>query len=306
MEQDQVRQAVADWLETYRPRAIPDPDWDASGLREFVAHQIVRLDPPSVGQAQKRALELAQIGYWCLKQGMDLDVEDVLDPDTVERYCLVGLKGDPSAGDYRSRLRRLGRALTIRAPWEPAPEPLKRRSLAPPYMPVEVGRLKRDADRQATELRERAFQVLLALGLGAGLDGRWTGQVRGSDVRASSGVILIDVPDPCARPVPVLAEWEDEVSRLAIQAGPGLLLGGEPNKNLVSNRINQLELGKDSPALASNRLRSTWLLAHIELGTRLPELAAAAGMQGVTALSDLLPLATLLGDPAAWRALRGR
>jgi hypothetical protein len=41
------------------------------------------------------------------------------------------------------------------------------------------------------------------------------------------------------------------------------------------------------------------------MGTRLPELARAAGLQGVTVLSDLLAFVPALGEDEALAVLRG-
>jgi hypothetical protein len=46
-------------------------------------------------------------------------------------------------------------------------------------------------------------------------------------------------------------------------------------------------------------------VSHLALGTRLPELARAAGLQGVTVLSDLLEFVPALPDDEALAALRG-
>jgi hypothetical protein len=52
-------------------------------------------------------------------------------------------------------------------------------------------------------------------------------------------------------------------------------------------------------------MRSTWLLVHLALGTRLPELARAAGLEGVTVLSDLLRFVPRLDEAEAADMLRG-
>jgi hypothetical protein len=41
------------------------------------------------------------------------------------------------------------------------------------------------------------------------------------------------------------------------------------------------------------------------MGTRLPELARAAGLHGVTVLSDLLVFVPALEEDEAWAMLRG-
>ncbi len=60
------------------------------------------------------------------------------------------------------------------------------------------------------------------------------------------------------------------------------------------------------PKLSASRLRSTWLVTHLAMGTRLPELARAAGLQGVTVLSDLLPFVPAIDEATAVEMLRGR
>jgi hypothetical protein len=59
------------------------------------------------------------------------------------------------------------------------------------------------------------------------------------------------------------------------------------------------------PKFSASRLRSTWLVTHIAMGTRLPELARAAGLRGVTVLSDLLEFVPALKDEEAQAVLRG-
>lgn len=302
-ERDQVRRDVAEWLADYQPYGIPPAEWADAGLRAFVSEQIIRLDPPGVPRAKKCALQLAKLGWWCHRHGMDLDVEQVLHPDTVERYCEVALANDPHRGDYRSMLRSIGPVLTKKAPWQPPPVPMKSRTVAAPYDAKTVEAFVHDMIRQSTPRRRQSFTAMVALGLGAGLDGRWLHLVHGSDVDQIDGTTVVEVPDPAPRVVPIRDVWAATVRELAEQAGEGLLFGGErPSKNLVNRRAGDFDLGKRTPKPNAARLRSTWLVAHLAAGTRLPELVEAAGMQGITTLSDLLGAIERL-DPAKARAL---
>jgi hypothetical protein len=230
----------------------------------------------------------------------------VLDPETVERFIAVALKGGRSRATYRAVLRRIGPALTRRAPWEAKPAPVARRQVALPYSAVEMAGLKSDARAQMTSGRVRAARALLALGAGAGLDGRWVARVVRADVSVDRGV-LVQVGEPAARVVPVLAGWEDEVIDLAVSAGEEFLIGG---RSKARNRAGQLAasivVAHGHPTLSASRLRSTWLVTHLTMGTRLPELARAAGMHGVTVLSDLLRYVPALADDEAARILTGR
>ena len=71
----------------------------------------------------------------------------------------------------------------------------------------ELAILHRDILRQKTETRcltERAFG---SLGLSAGLDGRWTPKVRGTDVSSARGSVLVRANDPAPRIVAVRGRY---------------------------------------------------------------------------------------------------
>ena len=74
--------------------------------------------------ASRTLRTLTRLSAWTLEEGMGLDVEGVLDPDTVERFVTQGLKNKPGQATYRAVLRRIGPSLTAgrrgshgRRPW---------------------------------------------------------------------------------------------------------------------------------------------------------------------------------------------
>jgi hypothetical protein len=140
-----------------------------------------------------------------------------------------------------------------------------------------------------------------------GLDGRWAAWVAPEDVEQVAGAVVVSVGDPSPRSVPVLATWEDEVLDLAATADDEFLIGGRSrSRNRESTLAASLVVAQGHPRFSSSRLRSTWLITHLALGTRLPELAHAAGLQGITVLSDLLPDVPALDEAESHRMLRGR
>jgi hypothetical protein len=178
--------------------------------------------------------------------------------------------------------------------------------VATPYTAEELELLRADALVQPTMSRIRAARALLALGAGAGLDGRWVARVTAGDVQRVGDSVLVAVGEPFARRVPVLARWEAEALNLAATAGREFLVGGySTSKNRAGALAAWLVVPNGHPRLSASRLRSTWLVAHLTLGTRLPELARAAGLQGITVLSDLLPHVPVQGEAAAATMLRG-
>ena len=230
----------------------------------------------------------------------------MLDPDTVERFVALGLVDDRSRATYRAVLRRVGPQLTRRAPWEPRPPAASRRQVAVPYTPAEMRLLAVDAGIQPTSTRRRAAHTLLALGAGAGLDGRWVARVAARDVCRAGGVVSVRVGEPAARVVAVLAGWEDQVLELAGSAGNEFLVGGRSvSRNRAGSLAASLVVPLGHPRLSAARLRSTWLVHHLTVGTRLPELAKVAGLAGVTVLSDLLSFVPAAAPVDADRMLRG-
>jgi hypothetical protein len=251
--------------------------------------------------------QLWRLTDWATGEGLPLDREVILDPDTVERFVVVGLAGDRSRATYRAVLRRVGPLLTKRAPWEPRPASVARRQVAPPYTTDEIRILRSDALDQPTAPRRRAARALLALGLGVGLDGRWVTRVAAGDVTRSPSTVLVRVREPSARSVVVLARWEDELADLAATAGDEFLVGGHSTSTRrTGNLTDGLVVPTGHPRLAPARLRSTWLVSHLRAGTRLPELCRAAGLQGVTVLSDLLEVVEPLAESVATSMLRGK
>jgi hypothetical protein len=285
---------------------VKEPEGELTPVEWFVAQMVSDLGLGDRPVDVRRRRILLRLSSWATSQGLPLEREAVLDPDTVERFCQLGLANDRSRATFRSDLRSMGPLLTRSAPWQPRPHTMATRNVAPPYSRSEVELLRADATNQPTEARRRGARALLALGLGAGLDGRWVARVEARSVTRCAGVVAVRVGDPAARLVVVRSEWEDEVIDLAKTAGSDYLIGGRSEaRNRVADLSKRLVRPASHPRLSPGRLRSTWLLGHLEAGTRLPELCRAAGLQGFEVLSDLLPLVAPLGRSAEVAELRG-
>ncbi len=241
-------------IASYHPRGLDPAECEA--IRPFVTECAGRL-PIAGWSSTTRALRvLSQLAAWAVSEGMALDPESIFDPDTVERFVTQGLRADTSRATYRSVLRRIGPLLTRKAPWEPRPATLARRQVAQPYTPAEMETLSRAAGRQSTLAKVRAARALLALGAGAGLDGRWVARVKAEDIAVEGSVVLVCVSDPAARAVPVLARWEREIVELASTAGDEYLVGGHStSRNRASALASGLEIPPGHPRLSAARLR---------------------------------------------------
>jgi hypothetical protein len=282
---------AAEYLATYVPRSIDAGLWN-SGLGDFVRFQLNRLDLTDC-LAGRLAWTLATHGAFCVSQGLPLEIEAILDPDAVERFCSWAKDHyrPSTAATMRSRLRKLGPLLTTKAPWEPSPPSLKRRSLSIPYSQRELDVILRDVHHQATAQRSRAATAITLLGLGAGLDARWICRVRGCDVSDKAGLVTVNVAEPSARIVVIRSCFATELSELAKHCGKELLVSstGANGKNLVSNLCAKITIDRGRIHLNASRLRSSWLVAHLCAGTPMACLIKAAGCKGFGSFDDLLP-----------------
>ncbi len=296
----------------YQAKAVGRPDGRSLGTPPtpaelFVAEMVADLAVGDTPSTKRMTRVLQRLVDWSLAEGMALDRDLILDPDTVDRFVEVALGADRSQATYRSVLRKVGPELTVTAPWPPRPVAVPRRALASPYSADEVALLVGDASNQPTAHRRRAARALLALGLGAGLDGRWLTRVTARDVHRRGDSIVVMAGEPMARAVVLLARWEEDVRHLAETAGTEFLVGGSStSRNRTGHLVASLEVPTGHPSIAPARLRSTWLLWHLQAGTRLPELCRAAGIKGPAVLSELLGLVSPLAAQDVDAMLRGQ
>ncbi len=296
--------SVEEWLVQYSPRSLDLIRWES--LRSFVISSVLALTPAGPPVAGRYARGLAHLADWCLSAGLPLDLEVVLDPDTIERFIST-LPKNRSTSTYRADLRRIGRRLTKLAPWEPLPEALSRRAVAAPYSSQDLADLRRFAAHQSTSERKNRAAALIALGAGAGLDGRWCAHIKPEDLRRTPKGLLVLVGPPNPRVVPVLRAFEEDLEELSLGPDDEVVVGGAHHeRKRASDLVARLDAAPGCPRLSLSRLRSTWLVHHLTIGTRLPELAAAAGLVGVTVLSDLLEFVPPLPQEEADRLLRGQ
>ena len=167
--------------------------------------------------------------------------------------------------------------------------PLPRERAKAPYSPAEIaGFLALAGAQPAAERRMRAAG-LVCLGAGAGLIRAGLRDVRGNDVIARSGGLVVTVRGPRARVVPVLARYQARLLAAARFAGAGLICGGaDPGRrNLTNPLVRALDGGTGLPRLDTSRLRATWVAGCAEL-LGLATFMHAAGISCSQRLGDLV------------------
>lgn len=274
-------------IRAYRPQVVTPGEWEVHG--PLVREAVRSLDPPTPDRAREWMRTLASILVWAVEQGYPADLEAVLHPDTVERWVAVsghGLK-ETSLATRRSTLRRMGRQLTTKAPWEPPNVQLPKGQRHAPYSPREIDLLRGTIQR--TPLFRRRWQGILALGLGAGVVGREAFHATPEDLRLRHGVTVLRIQGHRGRDIPVRSEYAEDLRRAAREHPVSNFLAAELkewDRSRSWHLKQHLQYPPDIP-LENERLRATWLVHHLDNGVPIQALLTAAGVKSFEPLDRL-------------------
>src|SRR5215472_15053175 len=223
-----------------------------------------------------------------ISAGLEPVPEVLLHPSVIERFTAhgPGLSG-AARRTLRTSLRFIARQVVPHL--DPADAPLPRERAKAPYTAREIAGYLALAGAQPTTGRRARATALVCLGAGAGLIRSDLRTVRGTDVHARSGGIIVQVRGRAPRAVPVLACYHERLLEAAAFAGGNFLTGGtEPERGNITNPLTRsLAGGGGLPALHTSRLRATWL-ADVAALIGLPEFMHAAGITCCQRLGDII------------------
>jgi integrase len=254
---------VATVLAHWRPASLR-PD-----VADFAQRALTRAEPKSPARAKALLFAAGKLGTFATSVGLELVPETVLGPSLIERYIVTAgaALGPATRRTLRSNLRNLSAASITNAP--PAPVPLSRERAKAPYGPAQIEAYLALADAQPTPARRQRLSGLVALGAGAGLMGADLRAVRGSDVVARSGGVIVGVAGGRPRVVPVLARYHDRVLAAAHFAGTGYVIGGYSGDRGVLGVAAQRDerpggfLGRWAGPARARRLSAAGDVAHL-------------------------------------------
>ena len=254
----------------------------------FARAVVAQARPPSAARAKALLFAAAKMGDFAVSIGLVPSTEMLFDEALVERFILCGTEGH-AAGTrrtLRTSLRALSRALAPRV--GPGATPLPRGRAKAPYTQGEIDTYLALAAAQPTRARRLRAGGLIALGAGAGVVGTDLRSVRGTDVVARSGGLVVVVGGKKARVVPVLARYHDLLGQSAAFAGSRYVVGGhDPRRhNVTTPLISSLAGGVDLARLDAGRLRASWLVSCAE-AIGLSSFMAAAGLICSQQLGDI-------------------
>ncbi len=298
---------MASKIENYVPK-IPAEHWDAIG--GFVRSAITDIEPVSPKMAKKALGAVTAFVHWAWLLGYELDRKVVFDRFAIEEFIAVGYPPNWSNGtrrNMRTQLFSVSQVLLGAEARIPRLNPLPGESPSKPYSKDEIIALRSWAKGQATLTRRRDAIVLLALGAGAGLKVEDFFPLRRRDIVEIGGAVVVNVGGKRPRQVPVLAEWECELREAISTMSPDVYVFSQGrtgrNKNTVTNFVDRTS-GVFKPH--TFRLRVTWLVHHLTVGTPVKPFLAAAGVYSSDMLTRYLQFVPDVEANEARRLLRGQ
>ena len=288
---------VAAYIGRWRPVSVPA---EAAVLARAA---VQRAAPPGPKRANALLWAAARLAGFAASLGLDMVPEVVFHPSVIERFALAapGLSGS-ARRTLRANQRFIARRVVPQL--RPPDAALPRERAKAPYSAAEIAGYLALADAQPTAARRARAAGLVCLGAGAGLVRGDLRQIRGTDVIARSGGVIVAVRGARPRAVPVLARYHEPLLAAATSAGAGLVTGGAETarKNLTTRLNSSLAGGCGLPRLEGGRLRATWLREAAEI-LGLATFLHAAGITCSQRLGDLVAGLEPAGEAEAVRLL---
>ena len=291
---------VAAYIGRWQPSSVP------AEAAAFARHVVTAAGPHGRDRAKNLLWAAGRLAGWAIPLGLEPAPQVLLHPSVIERFTAhsPGLSG-PARRTLRTNLRFLARAVVPHL--DPADAPLPRERARAPYTPAQISGFLALADAQPTAARRARAAGLVCLGAGAGLIRSDLRAVRGTDVCARSGGVIVQVHGRRPRVVPVLARYHDRLLAAAAFAGEHLVTGGaDPGRHNITNPLTRsLAGGSGLPRLDTSRLRSTWL-AEVAGLLGLATFLHAAGITCSQRLGDITAGLDPGGEADAVALLGGR
>ena len=273
-----MKKEAAGYAAAWRPSSVP-PEAAA-----FARAVVTAAGPHGRGRAKNLLWAAGRLAGWAIPLGLEPAPGVLLHPSVIERFAAhaPGLSG-PARRTLRTNLRFIARAVVPQL--DPADLPLPRERAKAPYTAAEIGGYLALAGEPRGR---RARPPRWPAGRGAGLIRSDLRQVRGSDVIARSGGLIVQVRGRRPRAVPVLSRYHQPLLASAEFAGEHLLTGGtDPARHNLANPLTRsLAGGAGLPPLDTSRLRATWLAETAAL-IGLPAFLNAAGISCSQRLGDI-------------------
>lgn len=270
---------------------------------EPLAAECARLGLPTPYSTADIRFAVVPFLRWALgPAGFDPDLDLIFTTRNIERFITAAAEqySKGTLGNVRGRLFRIAERIADPRDRRRPVKALPPADPAAPYSAAEVAALRSWAWTQTGERAVSALN-LLALGLGAGLSTSEITHLRVQDVaRSEHTTLTISVARP--REVTMLDLWANDLTLAEDEPHSFVFRPGRraTSKNVVSHFVSRAP-GPLRPQ--PQRLRATWIVRHLDAGTNVVTLMAAAGVDSLEAFTRYVGFATTPGGLSSRRQL---
>jgi hypothetical protein len=278
-------------------------DWET--VRAFVKDAVILASSRTTYPISRLFQVITAHTIWCTSgQGLPLDPQVIFIPRVIDAFCLQASDNEATQGTYRSSLLTVSRALYPDLHAEPL-TPMHKRQIQPPYSIADLELWRGWAKGQRTLLHREKASLLLGFGLGAGLTPIEIARVARKHVHVDDQGVLVEVVGRNARGVPVLREWERNLTKVAKTREAEQPMWGNHWRRDSRNLLSSFTSVAAGTAPNYARLRGTWLVTHLQRGTPMLELFRAGGLKHFSNLNQYLQYVEPTGDDEFRKLLRG-
>lgn len=282
--------SIVERVNGYVPQ-IPAHQW--APVAEFVRAAVLDAEPTTRENAKRFLTALSQYVLWCHQSnGLDLDRQTLFQTSMVDAYLQADTRLKPSERTLRrAALSRLFDALSETSKRTEPAHPRTAPGNLHPYNPAELRTFRSRATGQSSERRRHNTLAPLALATGCGLTSDEIVAVRGRDVHVTGTHVDVEVTGRHPRVVTCLQGWENDVARVASAVGSNgtLFVSRSTSAPRTALKDFMVTTSGIEARPSFRRLRTTWIVTHLQAGTPIPTLMRAAGISSCETLDKYLP-----------------
>jgi len=299
-----MNEGVRAVMTNYKPQRV-HPEWER--IEAFVKDACSLAAPKTTYTASLLLTVTSAFAVWCVaEQGWPLQADVIFSRQAIDMYCRQE-NPDRSEGTRRNYRAILMRVSEVVAPEEhpDAMTPLARKRIAEPYSAEEMDEFSLWAVGQPSAEKRRRAMLMLAFCAGAGLRSSDVSTIYPDDVIVDKLGIAIAVRGTNPRLVPLQCRWEDWMVAILDQVPRDLPIWGKPNRTLDGKLLSSFTQYTVGLRPRGDRLRATWIVAHLRVGTRIKDLMRALGVDKFENLPRYLEFVDSLDDASYRAQLRG-
>lgn len=301
----QINDDVALTIRNYSPM-LPKRLWN--DVADFTRSAVTDFGPSSRPEASAAMGSVARLAIWTVDVAcLPLERRIVFDGRQIDSFMA---RGDIGANATTKRTRRLVllRIAGELAAFDPVRRDAGKKPKTPPFAPYSAAQLVRFRSQGATRstaLRCHNWMVLLALGAGCALTTSEIIDLAVDDVLLGADSVSVNVRGDRARVVTCLAAWEGAIRELLVSPfAKESLFARDIRPTVPAHYVGRFmaRAAKGAEQFTVERLRSTWIVGHLQAGI-VPPVSLMRAV-GVTSFSTFERLVPFVSAPAADELVR--